>query len=432
MVLTERQAGWASPPWRGWEARVALLLTMACLGSPVHAASRTGAKPQEQLQELRGRIETLQKQLSEKEETRAEAADALKESEQAISEVNRRLRTLSADQRAAQAEVATQDAQIQVLEKRIAGEKGRIEKMLQNRYISGGQDTLKMILNGEDPAALARQLHYYSYISRARAELVQRVNADVLKLAELKQESQKKADEISRLKNEEAEGKKQLQAEQGKRKQVLARLSNQIASQRKEITRLQQNEQRLTRLVEDINRMLAKKHAEEAKRRADAEAAARAERKSGKKPPSVERNNEVPDDTLVGKAFASLKGRLKLPVRGELASRFGSPREAGGLSWKGLFIKAESGQPVRAIADGRVVYADWLRGFGNLLILDHGGGYMSLYGFNETLLKAVGDPIKSGDNVAEVGNTGGNQDSGLYFELRFQSKPFDPMKWVAR
>ena len=440
MTMTVRQAGRASPRWHGWKGRIVLFLAVACLGSPIHAASRaraadakaSSAKPQEELQELRGRIQTLQKQLSEKEETRAEAADALKEAEQAISEANRRLRMLSADQRAAQAEVAVQDAQSRVLEKRIAGEKQRIEKILQNRYMSGGQDTLKLILNGQDPAALARQLHYYSYISRARAELVTQVNADVLQLAELKQELQKKADEISSLKDEEAAGKKDLQAEQAKRKQLLARLSTQIAGQRKEIGRLQQNEQRLTRLVEEINRVLAKKHAEEARRRADAEAAARVERKSGKKSAPVERNDDVPDDSLAGKAFRSLKGRLKLPVRGELANRFGSPREAGGLSWKGLFIRADSGRPVRAIADGRVVFADWLRGFGNLLILDHGGGYMSLYGFNETLLKAVGDLIRSGDSVAEVGNTGGNQDSGLYFELRFQSTPLDPMSWVAK
>jgi murein hydrolase activator len=403
---------------------------MICLGWPIHAASP--AKPQLELQELRGRIEKLQKDLTAKEETRSEAADALKESEQAISQVNRRLHDLSADQRAAEAEVAKLGGQIQLLEKRIAGERARIEKILQIRYRDGGQDTLKMILNGEDPAALARQLHYYTYISRARTELVQRVNADIIELGGLKAESQKKADELSQLKDQETEGKKQLQAEQTKRKQVLAKISNQITSQRKEISRLQQNEQRLTRLVEEINRMLAKRRAEEAKRRVEAEAEARAKRKPGQKSPPPERNEEVPDDTLAGKAFASLKGRLKLPVRGELAHRFGSPREAGGLSWKGLFIRTDAGQAVRAIADGRVVFADWLRGFGNLLILDHGGGYMSLYGYNEALLKTVGESIKSGDAVAQVGNTGGNPDSGLYFELRYQSKPLDPLGWVAR
>jgi murein hydrolase activator len=119
-------------------------------------------------------------------------------------------------------------------------------------------------------------------------------------------------------------------------------------------------------------------------------------------------------------------------VRGELASRFGSPRNDGGLTWKGLFLAAKPGESVRAVAGGRVVYADWLRGFGNLLIVDHGEGYMSLYGYNETLLKRIGDEIHGGDSVATVGNSGGSADSGLYFELRHQGKPFDPLTWVGR
>jgi septal ring factor EnvC (AmiA/AmiB activator) len=130
--------------------------------------------------------------------------------------------------------------------------------------------------------------------------------------------------------------------------------------------------------------------------------------------------------------FQELKGRLKLPVIGELANRYGSPRADSGLSWKGLFIAAKQGQEVRAIAGGRVVFADWLRGFGNLMILDHGGGYLSLYGNNESLYRQVGDLVKMGDPVAAVGATGGNPETGLYFELRFQGKPLDPLTWVTR
>lgn len=433
------ETGRAFPRWHLWKAHICCLVALLCLGGPIHAASRADTasktKPQETLSELRGRIDKLQKDLSAKEQTRAGASDALKESEQAISTVNRRLADLSTAQRAAEAEVTAIDGQIRDTEKRIAGEKMRIGNILRNRYMSGGQDTLKMILSGEDPATLARQLHYYGYISRARAALVEQVQLDVDKLTGLKQNAEQKADEIARLKEQETAAKKQLEAEQAKRKQVLAQLSSQIAGQRKEISRLKQNEQRLTRLVEEINRMLAKKRAEVAKRRAIQEAEAR--KKPGKNPSPAapepaQRNDAVADDSLAGKAFASLKGQLKLPVRGELASRFGSPREAGGLPWKGLFIRAEPGQAVRAIADGTVVFADWLRGFGNLLILNHGGGYMSLYGYNETLLKAVGEVIKSGEPIAQVGNTGGNSDSGLYFELRYQSKPLDPMSWVLR
>ena len=145
----------------------------------------------------------------------------------------------------------------------------------------------------------------------------------------------------------------------------------------------------------------------------------------------IERVEETPDDSLSGKAFAALKGQLHLPIKGELVNRFGGPRQEGGLTWKGLFIRATEGQLVKAIADGRVVYADWLRGFGNLLIIDHGGGFMTLYGNNESLLRQVGDGITSGEAIAKVGNSGGNPDSGLYFELRQQGKPLDPLSWMA-
>ncbi|MEP7371060.1 MAG: peptidoglycan DD-metalloendopeptidase family protein, partial [Nitrosospira sp.] len=131
-----------------------------------------------------------------------------------------------------------------------------------------------------------------------------------------------------------------------------------------------------------------------------------------------------------GSPFSSLKGRLSLPVRGELANRFGSPRADGGITWKGLFIRSATGGDVKAIAGGRVVFADWLRGFGNLMIVDHGSSYMSLYGNNETVHKKVGDSVRGGDTIATVGNSGGNPESGLYFELRHQGKPFDPLNWV--
>ena len=437
LASSKIQAGRHSSRWHAWKQHLLMIVAVFCLESPIHAAPRAGAtldpaKSHEELSELRGRIEKLQREILRKEESRSEVAGGLKESERVILTVSRKLTDLSAEQREAQTELAAMDRQIEQMEKRIANEKSRIEKILQNRYRSGGRDRLKMLLTGEDPATVSRQLQYYSYISRARAELIAQVKEDAGKLAELQTEARQRADEIRQLKEQEVSVKKQLEAEQAKRKQILTQLSGQISGQRKEIGRLKQDEQRVTRLIEEINRALAKKRADEARRRAAAKAQAKAEKRAGRPPATVERNEEVPDDSLAGKVFASLKGRLKLPVRGELANRFGSPREAGATSWKGLFIRAETGQTVHAIADGRVVFADWLRGFGNLLIVDHGGGYMSLYGYNEALLKAVGQVIKSGDGVAEVGNTGGNPESGLYFELRYRSKPLDPLNWVSK
>jgi len=140
-------------------------------------------------------------------------------------------------------------------------------------------------------------------------------------------------------------------------------------------------------------------------------------------------NNALPTNAFDGGNFAALRGKLNLPVRGDVTNRFGAAREDTGVSWKGLFIKSSEGSDVKSVASGRVVFADWMRGFGNLLIIDHGDGYMSLYGNNQALLRKVGDTVKGGDTVASVGNSGGNESSGLYYELRKQSRPFDPLSW---
>ena len=191
---------------------------------------------------------------------------------------------------------------------------------------------------------------------------------------------------------------------------ALKRIAGEVAKGKREIDRLKKDEARLTRLVEELARALAAKPAG---------------------PPAKGKTiDQVADASLSAKSFVTLKGRLKLPVRGELMSRFGAAREEG-ATWKGLFIRAETGEPVRAVADGRVVYADWLRGFGNLLILDHGRRYMSLYAYNDGLLRQVGDTVRSGDTIASVGQSGGAGESGLYFELRHDGRAFDPLQWVA-
>jgi septal ring factor EnvC (AmiA/AmiB activator) len=139
---------------------------------------------------------------------------------------------------------------------------------------------------------------------------------------------------------------------------------------------------------------------------------------------------EVADASLAGFNFPALKGKLALPVVGEILDRFGQPRAGGGPPWKGLFIHAKAGQPVHVVGNGEVVFADWLRGFGNLLIVDHGNGYLSLYSNNESLYKQAGDSVRAGDVVAAVGNSGGQDEPGLYFELRHLGQPFDPLSWV--
>ena len=365
------------------------------------------------LNNLRARIEHMQRDLEDTEESKADAADALKVSEQAISRSNRTLYELERERAATDAVLASITEQSVKAQAAIESQQNLLAKLIYQQYLYGGEDYLKLLLNQQDPNQIARHLHYYSYISRARADLIRDLKHNLAQLQTLTQQAQEKNSELDRIKSERISRKRQLEQEKNQRKTLLTQLSKKIHNQRREISNLQRNEKRLTKLVEQLAKIVAPKLPRKPTRQRE---------------PSV--NTSVPDDSEADTAFRRLKGRLNLPVRGELVSHFGSPREDSGALWKGIFIRARSGAEVKAVASGRVVFADWLRGFGNLLILDHGAGYMSLYGNNETLYKQVGESIRAGDTVAAVGNSGGNPDSGLYFELRFQSKPFDPLSWV--
>ena len=375
------------------------------------ASAAVQAGPQDELKDIRGRIEALRKQLTESESSKAEAADALKDSERAVSETSRKLYQISGQRREVNTALSRLQARARAVEGNIADEQVTLSRLLYQQYVGGQSDAVKLVLNGEDPNEIARQLHYLSYVSRARAELLASLRENLASLDKLTGETRRKSSELHALQSEETSQMRRLEKEKAQRHQVYVKVSDDIEKSRKQLSTLKRDEERLSQLIERLAREAA--------------------RKSHKKPGKRLTNKALPNvDTGAG-PFRELKGKLRLPVIGELMNRFGSQRQDSGLSWKGLFISAKTGREVKAVAEGRVVYADWLRGFGNLLILDHGDGYMSLYGNNESLLKQVGDEAKAGDTIAAAGNSGGNPDSGLYFELRFQGKPFDPIPWVT-
>lgn len=384
---------------------------MALVALPVLFSPPADAAPKDQLRELRERIEAVQKRLSESEESRAEAADALKTSERAISETNRKLYHLSGQRRSANSSLSRLQAQAGEVEEDIAQEQRTLSRLLYRQYLSGQSDAIKLVLNREDPNEIARQLHYLGYISRVRAELLVSLRENQSRLDKLTGETRRKSTELRALQNEESLQKQRLVQEQSERQRVYAEVSSEIQKSRQQLSTLKKDEERLASLIERLAR----------------EAAAREKKKPGKRLS----NKALPGADSGSGDFRQLKGRMRLPVIGELTNRFGGQRQDSGLSWKGLFIAAKSGREVKAIAGGKIVYADWLRGFGNLLILDHGDGYMSLYGNNESLLKQAGEQARAGDTIASVGTSGGNPESGLYFELRYQGKPFDPLPWVT-
>jgi murein hydrolase activator len=248
--------------------------------------------------------------------------------------------------------------------------------------------------------------------------LIQSLRGNLKHLNELTEAGRKKAAELARIKTEQAAQKKQLEKEQGSRKVLLVKLNQKIVGQRHEIGKLQNDEKRLTRLIEKLSQLAARPPRAKKSREVV-------------QPPAGAGNTVVPPPEDSDSPFRQLKGQLHLPIKGELINRFGSPREDGGAIWRGVFIRSPAGQPVKAVAGGQVVFSDWLRGFGNIVIIDHGGSFMSLYGNNETLFKQAGESVKAGDTVASVGNSGGIPESGLYFELRYKSKPFNPLTWVS-
>lgn len=363
------------------------------------------ASQQDELEKLRQLINALQQELDKTSESRSEAADALRESERAISNNNRTLSSLAQQQREASLTLGNLQQQSRQLDKSMQGQQGLLSQLLYQQYLGGKQEYLKLLLNNHDPNQVARELQYYEYIARYRSSWLKTLRGNYTKLRSVTEQARQKSAEIAALQAEQIAQKQALEREKREHQQVLHKIALQLKQQRREIGRLQRDETRLAQLVEKLSRMLAQ--------------------------PEGKGANNPADRSTRQRPFNQLKGKLLLPAKGKISNKYGNRRPDSTVLWKGLFIKAPAGLAVKAVAAGKVVFADWLRGFGNLLIIDHGQGYMSLYGNNETLYKQVGDDLNSGDVVAAVGNSGGNEDYGLYFELRFEGKPLDPAKWVV-
>ena len=404
-----------------------------------NSAQKTAAEAEKQrLHELRARIDKLKQDLSKSEESRTEVADQLKSSEKAISEVNRALVELGREQ--GKITEALFDTQKRILATRsdVAGQQDLLDRLIRHQYMYGNTDQLRLVLDGQDVSVVERHLQYGGYVSKNRAAMIAKLKTTLVALADLESAAKSKKDALIVNADEQKSAKNVIETERMQRQKVLNRIATDISKSRLEIGRLKRDEDRLTRLVDQLAKALLRKPAEKNRDLSKDKARDKNRDKSSDDNASSrirqpgQAVDSVADSSFVGRAFKSLQGKLKLPTLGELAARFGTPREDSGVTWKGLFIKSTPGQPVHAVADGNVVYADWLRGYGNLLILDHGNGYLSLYGHNESLLKTVGETVQSGEPIASVGSTGGAAESGVYFELRQDGKPFDPMKWVGK
>ena len=367
-----------------------LLFTLFC---PVYAADRGLDK--ERLQKLRAHIGTLQVKLNE---TRGRR-DAVREE---VRGLERRIGNMLNGLRQTDAQLRTNEKKLAALRMRATREHGNLgmqQKHLRRQvymaYVMGRQEYPKMLLNQQNPASVSRVLTYYRYFNIARAERIATIEATLTRLDALQQQIGDQSRKLETLRASQREQKKALETSRARRAELLASLNREVHGRSQEIERLRTDEKRLEQLIEGLKTVLP----------------------------------ETPLPRGAGAHFARLRGRLPLPTRGRILARYGSQKNVGNLKWRGLFIAGQEGQDVIAVFPGRVVFADWLRGFGLLLILEHGDGYMTLYGHNQSLHKGVGDWVEAGEVIASLGSTGDVTQPGLYFEIRHNGEPRDPLIW---
>jgi septal ring factor EnvC (AmiA/AmiB activator) len=348
------------------------------------------------LSAVRKDIKELQERIARETTRRDESTRALRAAEveiatatRGLAEVRSKLRT----QEAARRDLTRESEQAN---RRLAAEQAALARQVRSTYMTGREELFKLLLSQESPAVLGRMLIYFDYYNRARSMRVEAVAGELAKLAELAGETTRVETELAALEAEQAREVASLEKSRNERRAAVAKVDDQIRDANAAIAKLRGEEQRLAEVVQRVSELMV----------------------------------ALPVDT--DEPFAGSKGKLAWPVQGRVAGNYGQVRGAGPVGWNGVLLEAAAGTPVRAVHRGRIAFADWLQGLGLLVIVDHGGGYMSLYGHNEALLKESGDWVEPGEPIAQVGDTGGQARAGLYFEIRLNGEPVDPNPWIAK
>jgi septal ring factor EnvC (AmiA/AmiB activator) len=384
----------------GLSAAPVLLLLVCLCGLPLIAAAplvqAAGAGEQEaQLQQLRQRIQAVKQEVAGILGERNAQQQALEKTEKEIGSVTAELRRLERQAGEARDKLLDLNQQRDSEQESLQAMRTALALELRSAYITGRQERIKLLLNQEDPAFLGRMLVYHGYFSRARALRIEGMRTALARLDDIEQALLAQQEEIDRLQTVQRDNSTRLAAEQEKRRTILAGLQAGLKEKTSELSVLEKDEQRLQQLVQSLQQALI----------------------------------DIPAASGQYKSLRELKGKLRWPVAGKIVRHYGSSQTAGKISSRGVQIASAAGADVHAIARGRVVFADWLRGFGLLLIIDHGGGYMSLYGHNSSLYKEVGESVDGAEVIAAVGSSGGLSRAGLYLELRKNGRPFDPGPW---
>ncbi len=377
------------------------LLFLGCVCANGHAqtddarraAQETQAK--QKLEQVRGQIKTLTDAQRDTSAKRGDAMAALRDQELKIAATAKELRTLDARLAAQQSKLDDLLKQRAALDAKLKDQRDALAALLRSAYAMGRGEELKLLLAQDNAADIARMLAYYGYFERARLGEINDLLKNLEALAKVQNEIEAQQAMLKTSRDERAAQAQQLDAERVARQKVLDQLDATLKDQKSRLAALGKDEKALSDLIAKLRDIFA----------------------------------DIPKTLAGAEPFAALRGKVPWPLRGRIVERFGSST-GGGQASQGVLIAAKGGSEVRAVSHGRVVFADWLRGYGLLMIVDHGDGYLSLYGYNETLLKDVGDWVDAGTVVATSGASGGRPTPGLYFELRYKGKAVDPVAWL--
>jgi septal ring factor EnvC (AmiA/AmiB activator) len=372
------------------------VVSFAAIGFAQEGEANHATVKERELENIRGKISAIKQSMDKRAADRDRITSDLQRTEVQISEKHIRLKEIESRRQVSREKKMALEQMLKVREEELKVETVLLAAQAHAAYTSGHQERIKLLLNQQEPATAGRMMIYYSYLIDYRDNIIDKVERYISELDALQQKMAKEANRLSTLVRARYDELIELNHKQDKRQKLLAMLKIKIEQEGNEIERLAAEGKDLARLITELMTIL-------------------------------------PNDTIgLEKPFSRLRGQLAWPVAGGLIHNFGQPRAGGRLKWNGVVLAAPRGREVRAVYHGRVVFADWLAGMGLLVIVDHGEGFMTLYGYNETILKTGGEWVVPGDVIATVGDSGGQQQAGLYFEIRQGTRPIDPRRWINK
>lgn len=353
---------------------------------------------QKKLERVQQSIKNVKQHLKSSRSKRGHVATELKQLESEISKNSKQLDKTENRTQELKERISTLEKEIGQLQRELKTQRQGLAQQIRATYAAGHQQEIKMLLNQKDVSSFGRVLVYFDYLNRAREDQISSFLTSIEKHEQLEAELNANLSEYQQNLKKRRKQKNALLSQRLKKNQLLARLEQKISNQEKNLTELEASRGRIENLLQSLGELLA----------------------------------DIPQNPSDLRPFKQQKGRLPWPASGPFLATYGEARKQGGLKWNGVLISTRHGTPVRAVSHGRIAFADWLQGFGFIAIIDHGEGYMSLYGHNETLLKQAGDWIEAGEVVATSGDSGGQPLPGVYFEIRYRGKPMNPRHWCSR